>query len=377
MLNGFTKVIDQAAAHVPAILWSPRAMRDMRAVVERFPCVKGKTIGPVRLGIIGMELRLAAGAAQVDLTLPILREDRDAIVALGRDQEDGAWIHAHPVWSRIWRFCCRWADPSTAVGEHVDLLWFEFDVEETAAPGLPVPGIFIGFKPESTARADAATWRQVLHEVVDGLTGTAPSAELLDHFEGALAALPRGAYVRFFGLMLSRGAEAVRFVIGGLGRAELPGLLAAVGWPGDADAAAERVLEATGEGLVPDAHSLQYDVCSAGVLPRIGIECALDRGPQTEGHFVEREFLQRLVDRSLCDADKRDALLALPGETVAPYDGICILGHARQVHHLKLVLDNEAVREAKAYYGRSLVVRRLDAARSTAVAAGASPGVPV
>lgn len=373
MLRGFTKVIDQAAAHVPAVLWPPQAMRDMKSVVERFPGVKGKTIGPVRLGIIGMELRLAAGAGQVDLTLPILREDRDAIVALGRDEEDGAWMHAHPVWSRIWRFCCHWADSATAAGQHVELLWLEFDVLETAAPGLPVPGIFIGFKPESTARADAATWRQLLHEVVEDLTGDAPSADTLGHLERSLAALPPGAYVRFFGLMLSRGAEAVRFVIGGLGRAELPALLEAIGWPGDAGQAAGWVGEVAADSLAADAHSLQYDVGAAGVFPRIGVECALDREPQNAGHFVERELLQRLVDRSLCDAQKRDALLALPGETVAPYDGICILGHARQVHHLKLVLDAEAVREAKAYYGRSLVVRRLDPA---AGAPTASPGVP-
>ena len=95
MLRGFTHVIDQAAAHVPAVLWSVDAVREMKALVERFPEVRMRSIGPPRLGIIGLELRLGA-SGQVDLTFPVLREDRDVIVAMGCAPDDGAWMRGQP-----------------------------------------------------------------------------------------------------------------------------------------------------------------------------------------------------------------------------------------------------------------------------------------
>jgi hypothetical protein len=362
MLRGFSKVIDQAASMVPAVLWSGDAMRAMKAVVARFPEVKAKTIGPVRLGIIGLELRLAPDAGQVDLCFPILREDRDVIVALAADETDGAWLREDPTWSGIARFCSHWADPASLAGQYVDLLWFELDVDGEERGGIPVPGVCIALKPEATKRLDPDGWCRLLDEVVEPLTGAPAHEATSAHFRHAMESVPPEAVVRFFGLMLSRGAGPVRFLMGDVPEKEMPSFLRTIGWPGEADALAAGFAELrTREGRLvrPGLNSIQYDVYAGRVLPRLGLECTLDRDGQTENGIRELEFLDALVERGLCGAEKRDALLCLPGETVEPHDGICLLGHARQVHHVKLVADPEGFREAKAYYGRALAVRPL------------------
>ena len=103
------------------------------------------------------------------------------IVSLGRDRQEGGWLHEDPVWQRIWQFCCRWADRTTLLGQHVKLLWFELDVNsETSEEGtLPAPGIFVGFTPQTTAEASPETWRQILADVLSLLAGQAPKSALV------------------------------------------------------------------------------------------------------------------------------------------------------------------------------------------------------
>ncbi|MDB4950793.1 MAG: hypothetical protein JWM27_3442 [Gemmatimonadetes bacterium] len=363
MLHGLTKVIGQASRHVPETLWAPRQVERMRALAERFPAVSGRTVGAVRLGVMGLEMRLAAGADQVDLLFIVLAEDRDAILALAADEADGAWMRADPHWSRIVELCRRWADPASLLGRHVDLLWFEFDVDGGGAQAaVPVPGIFVGFKPATTRETDGETWRSILGQVVECLAGAPPRPALADRFAACVAAVPQGAYVHFIGMMLSRGAGAVRLVVAGTGDAQIPGYLAEVGWPGAADGLGETLAAAAGAGVHTGAASLQVDVADR-VLPRIGLEYPFDREAQVRGRFAERRFLDRMVEMGLCDPAKRDALLALPGETTERRESVGLeVGHARQVHHVKLVVDPGGVVEAKAYYGQALTIRRIEPA---------------
>jgi hypothetical protein len=363
MLLGLTSVIDQAAKDVPEVLWSPSAVANMRSVAQRFPEVRTRTIGAARLGILGLEFRLASGVDQVDLTFPVLREDRDVIVAMGRDKAAGAWLREDPVWERIWQFCCRWADPETLLGQHVSLLWFELDVKgQHPERELPVPGIFIGFNPETTIHVVVEAWGQILADVLTSLTGSPPGQTIRDSFELSVRSLPVGAFVQYIGLMLSRGGGIVRFVIGNLSGAEMPRYLETVGWPGEPGALAdtlEGLTTSSGRCLHPGARTLQFDV-GGDVLPRIGLEYALDRSVQVDRRVKETAFLQHLVERDLCAPEKRNALLTLPGETVAPWGDICHLGHVRQIHHVKVALELERPLEAKAYYGRALVIRKLE-----------------
>ena len=371
MLYKLTHVLDEAAKDVPELLWSPSAVRRMKSVVERFPQVRLRTIGPVRLGVFGLELRLAAGADQVDLTFPLLAEDRDVIVNLGQDEEEGRWLREEPLWSRIWQLCCRWADPQTLLGQHVKLLWLELDVtSQTGEGSLPAPGIFVGFPPATTVDADDETWRRIVSEVLSLLDGREPRPELQERFERCRRALPPGAFVQYIGLMLARGGDTVRFVFGGLSDADLPGFLAAAGWPGPAADLPDILGDVTrpgGETLHPGASALQLDVGPAGALPRIGLEYVLDRTLQVEEGIRERRFLEHLVERGLCAPEKLAALLKLPGRALEVWQDLCLIGHSRQIHHVKLVVGPDGVSEAKAYYGRALTIRRLENPDGTGV----------
>jgi len=365
VLFKLTHIIDQAAEDISPLLFSPAAVRQMKSVVERFPEVQARTIGPARLGVIGLEFRLASGAEQVDLTFPILGEDRDVMVSLGRDSTQGGWLHEEPVWQRIWQFCCRWADAKTLLGQHVKLLWFELDVNSEASQGaLPAPGIFVRFPPETTAKASRETWRRILSDVLSLLTGQAPRPALVEHFERCRRSLPPGAFVQYVGLMLSRGGDTVRFVFADLSEPDLPAFLEAIGWSERSGDLLEKLHAVTtspeGERLHRGASALQVDIGPPGILPRIGLEYVLDRSKQVETGIEERRFLERLVARSLCSAEKLEALLELPGRTLSPWHDLCLVGHSRQVHHIKLVVDPAGPSEAKAYYGRALVIRRGD-----------------
>jgi hypothetical protein len=366
MLYKLTHILDEAAKEVPELLWSPAAVRGMKSVVEKFPEVRARTIGPVRLGVFGLELRLAAGAEQVDLTFPILGEDRDVIVNLGRDATEGAWLREEPLWSRIWQLCCRWADPQTLLGQHVKLLWLELDVTgQTGEGALPAPGIFVRFEPETTASASDETWRQILSDVLSLLGGQEPRPELQERFERCRRALPPGAFVQYVGLMLARGSDTVRFVFAGLSEPHLPGFLAGAGWPGpsgDLLDVLDGVTRSGGETLHPGADALQLDFGPSGALPRIGLEYVFDRSCQVEEGIRERRFLEHLVERGLCSPEKLAALLKLPGRDLAVWKDLCLIGHSRQVHHVKLVVGPDGVSEAKAYYGRSLTIQRLESA---------------
>ena len=363
MLYRLTQAIDEAAKDVPALLWSPSAVRNMKSVVERFPEVRARTIGPARLGVFGLEVRLAEGAEQVDLTFPILGEDREVIVSLGRDSSEGGWLREDPLWARVWQLCCRWADPETLLGQHVKLLWFELDVDgQTGEGSLPAPGIFVRFKPETTPGASRETWRQILSDVLLLLGGREAQPALLEHFDLCLRSLPPGAFVQYIGLMLARGGDTVRFVFADLSEPDLPAFLNAVGWPGRSSGLPDLLKDVTtsgGEMLHQGAGALQLDIGPPGVLPRLGLEYVLDRSAQVEGGIRERRFLEHLVERSLCSAEKLAALLELPGRSLEVWRDLCRVGHSRQVHHIKLVVGSEGVSEAKAYYGRSLTIQRL------------------
>lgn len=360
MLFNLTHVIDEAARDVPEVLWSPAAVRRMKAAIESFPDLDGPDIGPVRWGVIGLELRLRAAAEQVDLTFPILAEDRDMIVDLGRSEE--AWLRREPVWGRVWELCRRWADERGRLASRVKLLWFEIDMDEADRGGaVPSPGVFVRFDPATTATESAESWRALLSEVLSILAGEPPRPELLRELERCRGAMPPGAHLQYVGLMLSRGVEAVRFVFAGPAEADWPAFLAAVGM--SARVARLRkdlagVTSVAGRALHPGPTAIQLDLGHAGVLPRFGGEFVLDRPAQGEGRIAEMSFLEHLVARKLCSEEKLAALLELPGRRLRP-TGDLLVGHSRAIHHVKIVFDAEGPAEAKAYYGRALAIERL------------------
>ncbi|MEM9553666.1 MAG: hypothetical protein AAGC60_05355 [Acidobacteriota bacterium] len=364
-----SSVIDQLALQTPDRLWPPDAVAGMKALVERFPTAEtGPMIGAVRFGILGVELRLGEREVQVDLSMPILREDRDAILELAGHEEDGHWLREDLWWSRVHQLCRRWAEAGGLLHRHLEMLWLELDVLESDATqsdseaqvGLPAPGIFVGFSRSAGGEADAPTRRQLLQEIVLVLTGEIPDPAVFEHLEVCVAALPEAARLQFFGLMLSRGSGVVRFVFAGLSAVEIRPFLETVGWPGNAEALERTLLGLLSDEdrrLLPDRAAVQIDVAARGVQSRLGLELPLDATTQRhQGRVAEERFLRRLADRGLCSAAKLEALLELPGRSLQSWGEVYRVGHTRQIHHIKLAVGGGGEIEAKAYYGRILTI---------------------
>jgi hypothetical protein len=166
-------------------------------------------------------------------------------------------------------------------------------------------------------------------------------------------AVPSSARLLYAFSLLSRPENAVRLEILGLGPAEARDYLAQVA-PHTLPTLAEIApLLATAE----NPH-LSFDIGATGeVLPRIGLEGAFPRQPPREPRWAE--LLGRWVERGLCSPEKRDAVLAWPGQDsywTAPdrwpveavgVGRLCV----RFLSHLKVVGEAGRPPQAKAYLG--------------------------
>jgi hypothetical protein len=161
--------------------------------------------------------------------------------------------------------------------------------------------------------------------------------------------LPPSAYLLYAFSLLSRGADKLRLEIFGLNPSSILAYLervapTAVSWmkgPAALFQGVERV-------------HLSLDVGDE-ILPRIGIEGSFSRLPNWEPGW--KKLFDRLVDRSLCRPEERNAALAWQGadtfwtapaawpvEAVGPA-GFCF----RKLSHVKVVCRPDRGLEAKLY----------------------------
>jgi hypothetical protein len=184
---------------------------------------------------------------------------------------------------------------------------------------------------------------------------------VLETLSDCFRALSPSEHVFQVGLMLSRGAEAVRLCINLRSVERTVEYLVGVGWLcSEADVLG--VLEPIAN--LVDHVRLDIDVGET-VHHKIGLECYFDgnKQPRTEPRWGD--FLDSLVRDGLCTADKRDALLAYPGYVDENAEGIPwpralrrasqLLGgrslstFIRSLHWVKIVYQPGEGLEAKAY----------------------------
>jgi hypothetical protein len=163
------------------------------------------------------------------------------------------------------------------------------------------------------------------------------------------------------GLMLSRGAEAVRLCITLRSVERIVEYLAKMGWPGDV-ADLRGVLEPMAR--LGDHVYLDIDVGET-VHHKIGLKCHFDGNKQPRIEPRWGIFLDSLAWDGLCTADKRDALLAYPGYVEENAEGLpwpaalrrasqLLCGRSlsmfiRSLHYVKIVYQPGEGLEAKAY----------------------------
>jgi len=280
-----------------------------------------------------LELRLAPGQSAVDFSLR-LTEPAQA-------QPLAAWT-LPPNLARFFRL---WAEPGGPFSS-LHGVWLEFDLDG-AVPDVPIrapiPIVCAKLLPGA-----GAEW--ILGCLLPALHGRPLGSLQRSSVTRCLDAIPASASLLYVFSLLSRGSgDAVRLEIFGLDAAGILKYLqtvapATIPWVGEGTALLAGV----------ERLHLSLDI-GHEILPRIGIEGSFSRLPRHEPGW--RELFDRLVDRGLCAAEKRDAALAWPGYDsfwtaperwpAAPgaVADICV----RSLSHVKVVCRPDREPEAKVY----------------------------
>jgi hypothetical protein len=359
--SSFEEYLRPVAASVPPELISPSAFSDIDGVARVLPAT-------LAYNMFGFECHLAEMAPRADFSvLAGASCGRDSLAGLHPTSTLPARLMTDPKWRRVADFAVQWADPSSPLYRAVDSVWLEFDVDG-APPIIPIPSVFFAPRPSGQEGARGVAYEPdldgyiaTIETVIQLLSGNELAPRKLETLSDCFRALSSVEHVFQVGLMLSRGAEAVRLCINLRSVEGIVEYLAGVGWP---------CSEADVLGILEPIASLVDYVCldidvGETVHRKIGLECYFDgiKQPKTEPRWSL--FLNSFVRDGLCTADKRDALLSYPGYVDENAEGIPwpralrrashLLGgrslsmYIRSLHHVKIVYQPGEGLEAKAY----------------------------
>jgi hypothetical protein len=358
--NSFVEYLNAVAATVSASLISPSAFSSMAAVAQMLPAT-------LAYNMFGFECRMGQELPQADFSVQATAAyGRDILAGINPTSSLSASLLTDPIWRHVQDLATRWADPRSGLNRAVDNVWLEFDLDGPV-PGIPRPSVFLGLalygQDETGTQAYEARldgYRTTVETMARLLSGYDLPARVLGKLTDCLGTLSQDEYVFQVGLMLARGAEAVRLCIRLRSTERTLEYLTQVGWAGS---------ESDLRGILELARSVDYtwldlDVGET-VHHKMGLECYFERHRQPWHEPRWATFLDALVQNGLCTAVKRDALLAYAGYTDensqdVPWpaalrrasqllDGRSLSTFVRTLHHVKIVHRPGEPLEAKAY----------------------------
>lgn len=301
----------------------------------------------------GFEFHLAEESAEADLCV-VARPDSDVerhYVRAGARAAPGSAAAALAAGFRE-----RAANPASYFAAAVYAWVLEYDLAGLAPRRPPpAPGIFL------VPRNLAVDQPRRLPEHLDpaGLTAALAAAagwdgygaEVFDQVERVFAALPDEGCVFQAGAMPARSPRAVRIVVAGLARDEIPALLERLAWPGT-PAAAAGVLAAVDD--IADEVFVSLDVTARGPGPRLGLELLRPPNWFAADRAAWLPLIARIEERGWCRPAKAEGLRRWPRSERLLGDGEVF--HVRQgVNHVKVLLEAGAPTVAKAYGGMQVI----------------------
>jgi hypothetical protein len=270
------------------------------------------------------EVRLAPGAAQVDLSLRLLTLSQAAAAAARFG-------------STVGRFLSSWSEPGSLAP--VRSVWLEFDLDREE-PSEPVV----------CAKLPAdIDFGWLLDTLLPALRGAPLSKGQRDLILTCLESLPGSAHLLYVFSLRARGSDAVRLEIFGMEPSQILDYLRRVAPP---TVPAAKEITPCFEGV--ERLHLSLDIAEE-IRSRIGIEGSFPWQPRREPRW--KDLFGRLESRGLCSPGKRTAALAWPGwdsfwTAAGPWPvaqmgprGFCVRG----LSHLKVVCRPDGRPEAKAY----------------------------
>ncbi|MFO0747337.1 MAG: hypothetical protein U1F43_16970 [Myxococcota bacterium] len=290
-----------------------------------------------------LEHRLTGPAdARVDLLASLIDAggpaSSGARAAIGRTVASAA---GHPALAGV-RLLEPWCQGGDLAAVHV--LWLEGDAPYGRVPLQMVSVDRRFWGPRDGPRPTPAEQVALAAAGYRHTFGAPHDAGILAGIERAIALLPASASAIFAASLRPRGVDVDRLFVEVPREGVLP-WLAAIGWPGDRDAARAWL----GDVVAPwEPAYLQVELGPGGVGPYLGIEPRQTGGMRSERR-ERRRFLERLVADGRTSADKVAALLAWEGEARVLGPG----GARRELRsfHLKCVSTAGERPEVKAYLG--------------------------
>jgi hypothetical protein len=302
---------------------------------------------------LGLEVRLEAGATQVDVQQAVLREQGHHHVLarhIGQVIEKGGTA-LDPAWHRIGALARPWA-----AGTDFDWLhevWLEYDVTQPLTAAT-LPSVFVN-APVDRPLAES---RAAIERTTALLWGRPLPPALQSRLQTCFEEVPDGAWVSHVGMMLARSVDALRVNVKGLAADAVDGFLHRVG-------GRENGVGAHVAWLLEHAHHVT--VCldvGVQVGPKVGLEAFFQEQPERDAGWAL--VLDGLVERGACTPAKCEALLAwsgisVPPRVAAPWPGelmarallepdrLSVL--ARRLNHVKVTCRPGHPLEAKAYLG--------------------------
>jgi hypothetical protein len=339
---------------LPRTLVSAAAAGELQRVGRRIPAALGT--------YFGLEFRLGDPTARADLLVRTTRGWGGPRILATLDPDSTAGAAA----ASVSRFAAFWGSGVPGPGEELDDVWVEFDVAAGSARAA-APSLFFHPRPKGgnhlTRPVAAKRCVEIVAAAFAAFSGEPAPRALLDRFASSLSKLPRFAWVFQVGMMRRPGQPRLRVCVHELGLDPALDYLAAVGWAGDLEAVRRRIEPLA---RIADRLTVCFDLDTA-VGPRAGFELYLAhlRQPAVEPRWAE--LLARLVADGLSTDAKREALLAVPGQTLpasardrpaglACAEALlrgrrsCVL--QRALHHVKISCTaglEDAAAEAKAY----------------------------
>ena len=267
--------------------------------------------------MFGLECRLDDPEASADLLLSVPR-DTPFAEALVRDGAAGG-----PNAAALARFLYEWQQPGSPLGAIVSLVALEYDI--AGMTDFPSPGVFLCSAAES-GYADSGR----LSAALALATGWNEEMSERRGIERILAALPRGAALRWAGAFPDRKKRAVRLLIRALGDAGAA-FLSRIGWSGDTAAVEGMVSAFRARGV--ENHVLALDMAEDRVSPGLGLE--LSRPGSVGGTW--HEALDMMTRQGWCRPEKAAALGRVTrSERIYSTAGVWEL-HCG-LHHVKLAV---------------------------------------
>ncbi len=219
-------------------------------------------------------------------------------------------------------------------------LWYEIDYDaflRASRTGERIEPCLFANVDITCADSEKVFWDAVLPPFL----GKERAVRLRKSLEKVLAKLAKGAHVKQIGTMSGRGElDMMRLVVEFPDWESMISHLAAIGWPGDAEA----FRRATEPWKETDRIAINFDIDKEGVRSKIGIEVfSRWRNPV----LVDR-FISGLEEAKLCLSSKADALRRWI--RLRP-DGAPFI--QTSIHYFKLAYRDGRISEAKAYLKQS------------------------